>query len=404
VSPRRRALGTALALLCLPLAVALAEIGTFKARNRNNRSLISGGVEREYLLYVPASYEPGRPTPLVISMHGAGGWPVQQSDISGWNAVADEHGFIVAYPSGRGGGASRAWSFTGARDARFVSDLIDDLEREYDIDHARIYANGLSAGGGMSFLLSCRLWERIAAIGSVAGAYVASWDECAEPRPLPVIAFHGTADAATPYAGGASWVGDIAFPDVERWTARWAERNGCAPAPVDAAVAADVRRRAYHGCAGAADVVLFTVLGGGHTWPGGLPLPEWLLGPTSRSIDATREMWAFFAKHAKAEAPQPAPPTAGRSRARRRPGRHHRVASRSQRSPAATWAANVAWSMLAPQMTRPTRRPRSRSRSGPMSAAVAAAPAGSTASLAEAKSRYIARRSWSSLTRTRSST
>jgi polyhydroxybutyrate depolymerase len=308
VTPRRRAPRAALVLLCLPLAVALVEIVTFQVRNRNNRSLISGGEQRQYLLYVPASYDPGRPTPLVISMHGAGGWPVQQRDISGWNAVADEHGFIVAYPSGRGRRASRAWRLSGAQDARFISDLIDELEREYPIDPARIYANGLSAGGGMSFLLSCRLWERIAAIGSVAAANIVSWDECEESRPLPVMAFHGTADSATPYAGGESWVGDIAFPDVERWMARWAERNACGPVPIDTAVAGDVRRREYHGCADAADVVLFTIHAGGHTWPGGEPLPEWFLGPTSRSIDATREMWAFFERHAKAPAPAGAGP------------------------------------------------------------------------------------------------
>lgn len=53
----------------------------------------------------------------------------------------------------------------------------------------------------------------------------------------------------------------------------------------------------------AADVVLFTIHEGGHTWPGGEPLPEWFLGPTSRRLDATREMWAFFERHAKAPSP-----------------------------------------------------------------------------------------------------
>ena len=62
-------------------------------------------------------------------------------------------------------------------------------------------------------------------------------------------------------------------------------------------VATDVTRLEYTSCAGDAAVVLYTITGGGHTWPGGKPLPEWFVGPTSPSIDATGLMWAFFRKH-----------------------------------------------------------------------------------------------------------
>jgi polyhydroxybutyrate depolymerase len=62
-------------------------------------------------------------------------------------------------------------------------------------------------------------------------------------------------------------------------------------------VASDVVRIEYTNCADGAPVVLYAVEGGGHTWPGGKPLPEWHVGPTSTSIEATREMWAFFRDH-----------------------------------------------------------------------------------------------------------
>jgi len=298
---RERVLGAVLTLISVPPLVALVEAVTFHVQNRNNGSIVSSGEEREYLLHVPKSYDSTRPTPLVISMHGAGGWPAQQRDLSEWNETADEHGFIVVYPAALEGSGARSWRMSDetalASDESFISDLIDQLEKTYNIDPTRIYANGLSAGGGMSFALSCTLSDRIAAIGTVAAARVLPWSWCRDERPVPLVAFHGTADSIVPYDGGRTWIGDITFPDVEDWVARWARRNRCGTDAVESVVATDVTRRSYAECAGDADVVLFTIEGGGHTWPGGRPLPEWFVGPTSRGVDATRQMWAFFEGH-----------------------------------------------------------------------------------------------------------
>src|SRR5262249_26555922 len=145
-----------------------------------------------------------------------------------------------------------------------------------------------SNGGGMAFALSCTLSGRIAAVGMVAAALTLPWDGCADPRPMPGIAVHGTADPVTPYKGGSSWTAPDEFPSVPAWMAHWARRNGCAPSPSDAVVAPDVKRRTYTRCTDDAAVVLYTIQGGGHTWPGGGPLPEWLTGPNTRTIDATR--------------------------------------------------------------------------------------------------------------------
>jgi len=136
--------------------------------------------------------------------------------------------------------------------------------------------------------------NRIAAVGMVAAAQTLPWRSCTDMRPVPMIAFHGTADPVVPYNGGSSWVSPRPFPNVPKWTARFATRNGCGSTPVDSVVAPDVVRRTYTQCAGDASVVLYTVRGGGHTWPGGLELPEWFVGRTTRSIDATRLMWDFF--------------------------------------------------------------------------------------------------------------
>lgn len=290
-----------LALIGLPAVLAAVEAVSYYARNRDNGSIASSGKRREFVLYVPRSYHPNRPTPLVISMHGAGLWGAAQRDISQWDGVADEDGFIVVYPNGVSGRGPRVWRAergAGLRmDVQFIADLIDTLAARYNIDRTRVYANGLSNGGGMAFAISCTLSDRIAAVGVVAPALFMRWSDCTDQRPVPMIAFHGTADRQVPYHGGTSWVAPQAFPDIPTWVANWARRNRCAPNPIDSPVATDVTRRSYTNCADDAAVVLYTVQGGGHTWPGGGPLPEWFVGTTTRSIDATREMWAFFREH-----------------------------------------------------------------------------------------------------------
>ena len=298
---KKRIIGVVVLLIFLPAIVALVEAATFYLRNHHNGTIVSSGETREYVLYVPKDRDPARPAPLVISMHGAGGWGAVQMRTSGWNRLADEHGFLVVYPSGVAGGGPRVWEVNPGRglmkDVRFISDLIDDLETRYDIDPSRIYANGLSNGGGMSWALSCTLSHRIAAVGLVGAARTLPWDWCTDRKPVPVITFHGTADSIVPYAGGTSWVFDKRWPNVEEWTANWARRNHCEPNPVESEFAENVTRLEYTDCSTGADALLYSIEGGGHTWPGGEPLPEWFLGPTNREIDATRLMWEFFEGH-----------------------------------------------------------------------------------------------------------
>ena len=297
---RRKVIGAIVFLISLPAVLVAIEAVSFFVHNRTNGSIVSSGKTRKYLLYLPRTYDRARPTPLVISMHGASGWPVQQMELSRWNELADRQGFIVVYPSGMDSAGPRVWHVDEGpglpRDVRFISELIDKLEASYNIDPARIYANGFSNGGGMAFVLSCTLSERVAAVGMVGAAQTLPWSWCREHRAVPMIAFHGTADSFAFYNGGQSWVAPVPFPAVPKWTANWARRNGC-QASVESAAAPDVTRREYTNCTDNASVVLFTVRGGGHTWPGGVPLPEWFTGPTSNSISATSEMWAFFQAH-----------------------------------------------------------------------------------------------------------
>ena len=305
-----------LGFIALPAIIAVADAASTWLHNRSNGAIVSSGEKREYFVHVPRSYDASKPVPLVISLHGAGGWPVIQMELSGWNRVADREGFIVVYPAGVEGFGPRIWH-TGSgnsatRDVRFISDLIDKLERDYNIDRERIYVNGLSNGGGMSFVLSCTMSDRIAAVGLVSSAQMLSWSWCTDHRPVAMIAFHGTADPMAPYNGGDSWLAPVPFLSIPKFVANWARRNGCAPEAVESKPAADVTRREYAQCTDDASVVFYTLHGGGHVWPGGAALPVWFVGRDHRTIDASQEMWTFFRAHKRrtintANAPMPAP-------------------------------------------------------------------------------------------------
>ena len=300
---RRRGLVLAslLTLLALPPVIAAVQAVRFRSLMDNNGRMRSAGLEREYLLYVPKSYDPRIPTSLVITIHGAGIYPAAQRDLSRWNDVADAHGFVVVYPAGLTTVGPRIWRVgTGpalGQDVQFISDLIDTMRARYNIDARRVYANGLSNGGGMSFALSCTLPHRIAAVGLVGAALTIPFRWCPDPKPVPLIMFHGTADSAAKYHGGTSYVALEGFPDVPRWAADWARRNECASGPRDSATASDVTLRAWRRCRNDADVDFYIIAEGGHTWPGGGPHPEWFTGRVTQSIDASATMWQFFQRH-----------------------------------------------------------------------------------------------------------
>lgn len=269
---------------------------------RSNGEVLTSGKKRTYLLHVPKTMPTNRPVPLVICLHGFSEWPAHLMRLSHWNRLADEFGFLVVYPCGSG--FPLRWRCTSwfnkpeeaRQDVQFISDLIDQLKRNYNIDESRVYANGLSNGGGMSFLLACKLSERIAAIGGVGGAYLWPLTEYKPKRPVPAIIFHGTADPIIPFHSKSA--GPFhALPDIPHWVQSLAERNGCQTNSVPLPQSGSVSGMRYQGGTNNAEVVFYIVAGGGHSWPGGQKMPAFIVGRTSPDVDATRLMWNFFQHH-----------------------------------------------------------------------------------------------------------
>jgi polyhydroxybutyrate depolymerase len=272
-----------------PEEVSLRSRNTGPAQNairiKQKYFIFAGGAIRTYSLHVPMGYEAGTPTPLVINLHGIAADAEGQERLSGMSHKSDEEGFIVAYPEALG--SPSAWKIGAcqgcATDLAFLRALIEHLRARLSIDQARIYATGMSNGGGMVNRMACEMSDMIAAIGAVSGAYPI-WNNYRPTRPIPVVAFHGTADRVVPYEG----LGHV-LPPVRAWAAGWAARNGCDPTPTITYRRGRVSGETWSDCSGKATVTLYTIEEGGHDWPGSEGCPA--------DIVATDMIWDFFAGH-----------------------------------------------------------------------------------------------------------
>jgi len=277
------------------------------------RIVASGGRDRCYYLYTPPQYDPGQPLPLVFSLHGFMSNPNSHALITKWHKLAKEEGFLLVYPQGteypQRWDAGETWGVSDTDDVQFYHDMLADVASLASVDESRIYVNGFSNGGGMTVDLGCKAADTFAAMGTVSAAVVAT-EDCAPDRPMPAIVFHGTADPIVPYEGGemGGWLlrqaaratnAPPAFAGVEDWVAYWAESNGCDLTPRPFREQGDARGIHYSECGANAEVILYTIEDGGHSWPGGFPIPG--VGKTSRDIDATEEMWKFFQMHTLGE-------------------------------------------------------------------------------------------------------
>lgn len=264
------------------------------------RTLTSGGRERSYLVYIPPDYDPAVRVPVVMSLHGFSSNANAQRTISQWGAVAYVNNFIAVYPQGLAtfpfparwnAGRNPFVSNDAVDDVAYIRDLLADLDSFACIDAARVYATGLSAGAGMVNRLACELSDQITAIGGVAGAYPELPEDCHPSRPVPVMLFHGSADPIASIEGNAR----MGLLPPAQVAAEWAERNGCDRTPEKLADLGAVSGIRYTNCDEDADVVFYTVGGGGHTWPGGGYVgPEALVGVRNEDIVATDMMWVFF--------------------------------------------------------------------------------------------------------------
>lgn len=268
-----------------------------------------GGLTRLYRVYIPQSYSPRNPAPLLVALHGGGGDMnyMAKDEYYGLQSKAEKAGFVLVFPNGYSkfqSGKLATWNAGNCcGDARdntiddvgFIRQVVKNVYNQMNIDRNKIFATGMSNGGMMSERLACEAPETFAAIASVAGTD--NTKTCTPSRSVSVLNIHALNDTHVLYEGGAgkdvfrdeSKVTD--FTSVPETIARWVERNHCNPAPQRVLSVEGATCDLYTGCESGARVKLCTTDSGGHSWPGGTkPRGE----ATSKAISANDVMWDFF--------------------------------------------------------------------------------------------------------------
>lgn len=248
------------------------------------------GTERTYRLAIPRAYDPDEPAPLILNLHGSGSNAVQQSVYSDLPRRAGAKGYVVVTPDA----IAANWQLTATgTDDDFLNALLDDIEASYCIDLDRVHAAGMSLGAWKAALEGCQHPDRFASIALVT--VEVHPNDCG---PTAVVAFHGTADRTVPYGEGADPGIEVTgpnagLPGARANIAQWAKAAGCDPTPRTERIGDDVEHRTFEGCDAGTGVELYSIEGGGHTWPGA----EITIGPTTQTIDATDLALGWFAAH-----------------------------------------------------------------------------------------------------------
>ena len=183
-------------------------------------------------------------------------------------------------------------------DLGYFADLFVEVAAAIPIDARRIYATGISNGGGMSHRLACEDGDRFAAVVSVAGGNQLALAGQPCPGGAALLQIHGTLDRCWPYDGGdGDCVSGRYKVGTDTSMAGWAVRNGCdggfvdEPLPdIDPTDGVTSTRRRWTGCAHATERVRAD--GGGHTWPDGDPYLE--IAGASPTISGSELILEFF--------------------------------------------------------------------------------------------------------------
>jgi polyhydroxybutyrate depolymerase len=241
---------------------------------------------RPYTIHVPSGYDPARPTPLLVMLHGySAGGQLEENSLFHLTQASDTYGFLYALPDGTVDSAgNRFWNATDAccnfygsqvDDVAYLNAVIDDITSKYQVDLRQVFVGGHSNGAMMAQVLACRNAKRIAAVFSYAGAIWADTSKCAPNDVVSLAELHGDNDPTVPYDGGpnTAYPQSPPYPPAAVTVSTWASRDGCTGPLADDGEAFDlvaslsgsettVARAG--GCPQGVDAELWTIHGGAH--------------------------------------------------------------------------------------------------------------------------------------------
>lgn len=254
------------------------------------------GVGRSLIVIAPAVAGIEK-APAVVLLHFSNGNAELMANLTRAGKLAAEHGVWVVLPQAN----NRHWgddpsTSPSSDDVEFLSKLIAHITSAYPIDARRVYMAGMSNGGFMTERFACEKPELIAAAAVDAATMRNSLDRvCAPSRAVPIAHFAGTRDPYVPYAS------PLGMLSAQQDFARWSAIHGCDPASVQLSKPApqvndgtSIEISENWDCSSGGAVRLYTIVGGGHTWPDGDPAAPIPLGKTTHNLDATEAMWDFM--------------------------------------------------------------------------------------------------------------
>ncbi|PKP21237.1 MAG: phospholipase [Bacteroidetes bacterium HGW-Bacteroidetes-21] len=300
----------------------VSDIFAIPVKNKSpliRKTMTHNGLQRSYYLYVPSKINQAK-IPLLIALHGGmgNGEKMEKLTQSGFNTLADEENFIVVYPNGIGrnwndGRKSMPSNYKAHNntidDVGFISALIKKLIETDNVDPARVYVTGMSNGAMMTHRLAIELSDQIAAGAAVCGNIPADLTSTPKSK-VSMMMINSMNDPLVPYEGGyvhfrKKQLGRIL--SAKESLNFWLEHNGIVVEPTNKefpSTQPDDGCRAisvsYLDNDQSTEVVLISIEGGGHTWPGGWQyFGEKLIGKTCRDFDACQMIWDFCKKHSK---------------------------------------------------------------------------------------------------------
>ncbi len=295
--------------------------GTAPVTGRQTLTFDADNDNGSYAEQVPTTAVSGKALPVIFDLHAYEEPGQFQVTLSGLGTYGQTHGFVTITPWIDGQHIPQWLSSVGSRDLAWFGRLLTHVEATACVDENRVFVTGYSNGAFMSSAVACQYSSRVAAVAPVAGIQADS--PCKTTRPVPVVAFHGTADPLVHYNGTPSkQAEDLPAPNgsgeteaqeakqfgvkgvfqkgrsIPEQAAAWARRNGCSTRMRTTPIASHVALLSWS-CPHHADVELFRITGGGHTWPGSQESADIasVVGPTTFEISADAEMWRFFRGH-----------------------------------------------------------------------------------------------------------